>query len=76
MRISSVTVYGYGNGVLILDTGDDNHMSIKLTDDDNQRLLSLAETIADEHRAALVKQMQTPFVALADFSEIEEAPQF
>lgn len=73
MEISSLTVYGHGSGSIILRT-DSGHTTFDLTAEENERMLRLARDIADERRAQLVKDMQTPFPALADYTEIPPAP--
>ena len=69
MQISSITVYGYGSGVLIISTEDDNHTKIKLTDEQNERVLILARDIFDENRATLIEELKKPFPVLVDYSE-------
>ena len=69
MQISSITVCGYGSGVLIVDTEDGNHTNIKLTDEQNERVLILARDIFNENRATLIEELKKSFPALVYYSE-------
>ena len=69
MQISSITAYVHGSGSLIIDTGDGNCVNIKLTDEQNERVLTLARDIFDENRATLIAELKKPFPVLVDYSE-------
>jgi len=69
-----MTVYGYGSGALIIDTGDGGHTHIKLTDEQNERVLILAREIFDESRTTLIAELQKPFPVLVDYRESNDEP--
>ena len=69
-----MTVYRYGSGSLIIDTGDGSNTHIKLTDEQNERVLILARDIFDESRATLIAELTKPFPVLVDYSESNDEP--
>lgn len=73
MRISSVSVSGFGSAAIVVQTSDESFMDIRLSEADRDRFLTLAQQIVDEQRAELIKQVSAPFPALADFSEVSSA---
>lgn len=69
MRISSFTVYGYGNGSIIVEISDTDSMSIGLTDAEANELRAVAQRIVERRQASLLEAVNQPFIALANFSE-------
>jgi len=70
MRISSFTVYGSSNGSIIVDLGDNSHLTFDLSDSEANRLRTVAQQIVEERQVALAAAVRKPFAALADYTEI------
>lgn len=72
MEIARVEVgkWGEGSVTVILDGVT---AIIKLTEQDIQQFMYLADRIYEQHQQGLVEEFRRPLAALADFSEVEDS---